>query len=157
MGLFTPDRYPTTNQSMHTIWLGDQWVLLGLLTGIWVRDYSQEWKWLKENCIIKAHPSMVTTHKIWTLLLSASFSGWSSIRAFFEACLVWESSLKLNSFWERLSALIAYSGREGPSESVKFQGLPEAILNCLPSCLKRSPVGWTVSILGKAVTEHWNR
>ena len=32
--------------------------------------------------------------------------------------------------------MIAYSGREGPSESGQFQGLPEAILSCLPSCLR---------------------
>ena len=44
-----------------------------------------------------------------------------------------------------LSAFIAYSSREGLSESRQFQGLPEAHLSCLPSWLRSFPVGRNVS------------
>jgi hypothetical protein len=37
---------------------------------------------------------------------------------------------------EKVSAFIAYSGRKKPKESVPFQRLPEAVLSCLPSCLR---------------------
>ena len=35
-----------------------------------------------------------------------------------------------------LSFYCSYSGREGPSETVQFQGLPEGVLDCLISCLR---------------------
>ena len=38
---------------------------------------------------------------------------------------------------QALSAFIAYSGRQTPSGSSQFQGLPEAILSYLPSCIRR--------------------
>jgi hypothetical protein len=38
--------------------LVNQWVLLGLLTGIRIGDYFLEQKQLKDSCITKAHPSM---------------------------------------------------------------------------------------------------
>lgn len=44
------------------------------------------------------------------------------------------------------AAFIAYSGREGLSESARFQGPPEAISCCLPSCLNSFCAGWTISI-----------
>lgn len=51
-------------------------------------------------------------------------------------------SLLCNSvsfLWEGLLvAFIVYSVREGPSESGYFQGLPEAILSCLPSYFRSS-------------------
>ena len=34
--------------------------------------------------------------------------------------------------WGGLSVFIDYSARKEPSESVQFQGLPEAISNCIP-------------------------
>jgi hypothetical protein len=37
--------------------------------------------------------------------------------------------------------LIAYSGREEPSESGQFQGIPGVILSYLPSCLRSFPEG----------------
>lgn len=49
---------------------------------------------------------------------------------------------------EIFTTFIAYSGMEGPSESVQFQGLPEAILGCLPSILRSFSAGSNVS------TEH---
>jgi hypothetical protein len=30
----------------------------GLLTGVWVKGYLQEHKWLRGSCISKAHPSV---------------------------------------------------------------------------------------------------
>lgn len=51
-----------------------------------------------------------------------------------------------------LSAFIDYCGREGPSESGQFQGLPGALLSCLPSCLRSFSVERNVSILQKTVT-----
>jgi hypothetical protein len=38
--------------------LVDQWASLGLLTEVGVRSHLQEHKWLKDNCITKAQPSM---------------------------------------------------------------------------------------------------
>lgn len=38
---------------------------------------------------------------------------------------------QLHFLWE-VSAFIIYSGREGPSDSSKFQGLPESILSYSP-------------------------
>ena len=45
--------------------LVDEWVLLGFLTGISVRGYLQEQKWLKDSCITKAHPSMGDSSQSW--------------------------------------------------------------------------------------------
>ena len=61
----------------------------------------------------------------------------------FTAQLVSESSLLLGS---------AYSGREGPGESDQFQALPEAVLSCLPSCLRRSLQGGMFLISEETVT-----
>ena len=44
-----------------------------------------------------------------------------------------------------LSTCIAHSGKEEPNESDQFQGLPEAILSSLPSCLKIPGVFRTVT------------
>lgn len=51
-------------------------------------------------------------------------------------------------------AFIVYSGRDRPSEFGQFQVLPEAVLNCLTSCLKSFPAGWKVSIRKAIVTRH---
>lgn len=42
------------NQWQTKVKLGWPWVLLGLFTGIWVRGYLQEQKFLKDNCITLA-------------------------------------------------------------------------------------------------------
>lgn len=139
--------------------------LLGLLTGIRMRGYLQKQKWLKDNCVTNAHPSMGDSSQNLanpghTAQPAGSAAGWrvsflvglnlfQAVLAgfcFFQtAGLVSSSSLQLSSsenlcnsgssLWEGLSAFLSYSGREEPSESAHFQGLPEAILNCLPSCL----------------------
>ena len=44
------------------------------------------------------------------------------------------------------SVFIAYSVRSGPGESGQFQGLPEATLSWLPSCLKSFPAGCNIAI-----------
>jgi hypothetical protein len=62
----------------------------------------------------------------WFLLLPGS---WSGIRVFFALSE------------KGLSAFVAYFDREGPGRSTQFQELPEAILSCLPSCLKSFPTG----------------
>ena len=47
------------------------------------------------------------------------------------------------------SASIVYSGREeGPGESGQFQGLPNTVLSCLPSCLKSLPAECNFSLGG---------
>jgi hypothetical protein len=61
-------------------------------------------------------------------LVSASPRQWSSLRVF-ASWLV----------WEKLSAFTACSGGEGYDESAQFQGLPVAILSCLPFCLRSFP------------------
>lgn len=57
----------------------------------------------------------------------------------FAACLVRGNSHQ---------SLLFILGREGSSESDQFQGLPEAILGCLPSILRSFSAGSNVS------TEH---
>jgi hypothetical protein len=64
--------------------------------------------------------SVSSRQLVWSQSLLCS---WACLRVFFAAQMY--SS-------ERDSVFIAYSGREGPSESVQLQGLPEAILSCLP-------------------------
>jgi hypothetical protein len=66
-----------------------------------------------------------------------------------------ESSLQLSwseifFFWQLASAC---PGREGSSHSVQFQGLPEAILSRLPSCLKSFAASWNGLISEETVTQ----
>jgi hypothetical protein len=56
------------------------------------------------------------------------------------------------------SQQLVYFGKERPSESGQFQGLPEAILRYLPSCLRSFPEDWNVSLSEKTVIQlvhHW--
>lgn len=55
----------------------------------------------------------------------------------FKAGVVWVF-LAAWLVWAWFSAAFS-SGREGPSESHQFWGLPETILSCLPSCLRSFP------------------
>lgn len=63
----------------------------------------------------------------------------------FAACLVQSNSHQ---------SLLFILGREGPSESDQFQGLPEAILGCLPSILRHFSAGSNVSTWEDTATEH---
>ena len=45
-------------------------------------------------------------------------------------------------WFPELSFISAHSDREGPSEAGWFQGLPEAVFSCLPSCLKCISAKW---------------
>lgn len=56
--LLTLERVLTIDQSQDTAKANSltQRAFLGLLTGIWVKGYSQELKRLKDICITKAHP-----------------------------------------------------------------------------------------------------
>lgn len=156
-----------------------QWVLVGLLTGIWVRSYLQEQKWLKDSCVTKATSGdgsqswepgahWIACRQLSRLenVLSSCLIGLSLLQTALLVSapkkLVWSQSLPcslpeslLSSaelFWERISAFITYSGREGHSEFCPFQGLPEAFLSCLSPCLKSFPARWNVSILVEIVT-----
>jgi hypothetical protein len=67
-------------------------------------------------------------------LVSASLSIWSTLTIF----ATWLVRV-LNSLFFALE-------REGLIEPGQFQGLPPAILSCLPSGLRKFPEGWSVSI-----------
>lgn len=58
----------------------------------------------------------------------------------------WSAKLSL-CFREEISTLIAYSCREGLSKSDQFQGLPETLWNCSPSCLRSFPAAWNAPVL----------
>lgn len=49
--------------------------------------------------------------------------------------------------------MIVYSEREGLSESAQVQGLPAAILNCLPPYLRNFPAEWKVSISEETIIQ----
>lgn len=79
----------------------------------------------------------------------------SGPRGYFSALFLWVCSAALLHFFRGGgSAFIAYSSREGPSESHRFQGLPAAILSGLLSCLRSFPGERNVSISEEAVTQH---
>jgi hypothetical protein len=68
--------------------------------------------------------------------------GEAALCLFRAAVLVLERSSKPSlSESGQLSYFAGYSGREGPSESDHFKGLPEDILSCLPSFLRSFPAG----------------
>jgi hypothetical protein len=73
---------------------------------------------------------------LWFLLLLGS---WSGRMVFFVAFALLRVFLVA---WVGSSASIVFSGREGPSESCQFQGLPEVGLSCLSSCLSCFCAGW---------------
>lgn len=53
--------------------LVNQWDLLELHTGVWMRNYIQEQKWLKDICVIKAYPSKSDSSqklRTWIILYS---------------------------------------------------------------------------------------
>lgn len=57
--------------------------LLGLSTGVWVRGYLQDFRWLKDNCITE-NPPLPSVHDYsWTLVLSVGLEGnstrWQSL------------------------------------------------------------------------------
>lgn len=54
-----------TDQSadIPNVQIAEPGVLLGLLTGMWLRGYSKDQKRLTGNCITKDHPAWVTDTK----------------------------------------------------------------------------------------------
>jgi len=58
-----PSREPMIKQSVDTSNLVSRWVLL---TGVWVRGYLQEQKWLRVSCLRKAHPSVSDSSRMLT-------------------------------------------------------------------------------------------
>ena len=79
-------------------------------------------------------------HPRWFLLLPGS---WSVLRAHFATWLVWE--------WPHLLLILGW--RKGGLGN-RFRGLLEAILNCLPLCLKDLPAGCSVSVWEKLLRQH---
>lgn len=56
--VYSPQEWPKYGYHWSSTWV-NQWVLLGLLTGVWLRGYySQGQKWLRESSITKAHPNV---------------------------------------------------------------------------------------------------
>lgn len=74
-------------------------------------------------------------------------AAWLLISASFKK-LVWSQSLLCHLAYLRgtLSFHCLLCWERGPSESRKFQVLPDIVFSCLPSCLSSFPAGWNVSI-----------
>lgn len=110
-----------------------EWVSLVFLTGIWVRNYLQEQKWLKDDASPRPTPAWVTAHKSgnlehkaqptesskgWRVSIPSNSSrqigwllpgSWSPLRIFLAA--------PLHVVWEELPAFIALLWLGRPSES----------------------------------------
>ena len=131
--------------------LVDEWVLLGFLTGISVRGYLQEQKWLKDSCITKAHPSMGDSSQSWEPgAHCTACRQLNRLESVLSRCLSW-SKLLPDSWYEggsfesllcssasfhlrgTLSFYCSLAGKE-PSESDQLQGPFWDLL--LPSCLR---------------------
>lgn len=158
MHRLTPHKEPVTDQDEDATKVPsvNQWLILGLLTEIWVRDYLREHVCLLKDSLHHQSPPLhgwqLTELGPWSTVQPAgSSAGWSVLSrrlgwskphpgdstgfCFFQAaCLVCESSLQFGlSERDSLCAdFLDYCGRSGPIESDKFPGLPETILNCLP-------------------------
>lgn len=168
-----------------------QWVVLGLLAGIWVTGCLQEQKWLKKSVVFAKFPlGLVTGHKAenlehdvqpvgssasWRVSFPSNclnlFPGSSTGCSFFQTSTLESVNSFQLFFSERLlcsSAFFCLWGilrfycllcQEGGIVNLGVLGeLSEALLSCLPSCLKSFSVGWNISILEKTVhnTTHIN-
>lgn len=125
--LVTPDQELTTDQTMRTLPksnLVNQWVLLGLLSGMWVRGYLKEYKWLKDSCTTQCLPQHERcSWNLETTQLAGKLPCWRVPPPNIAAglCLFQAGSL----VWGTVSVSL---GRKGPSESDQFRGLPEAFV-----------------------------
>lgn len=63
--LLIPVRELMTDENAGTTNLVDQWVLLELLIGIWMRGYLEEWKLPKGRCNTKGYPSTGNSLQSW--------------------------------------------------------------------------------------------
>lgn len=61
----------TGNLWQNKVWIPpkpnmvNQWFLLVLFMGVWVRGYLQEQQWLKDSCIAKAYPNVHESSQRW--------------------------------------------------------------------------------------------
>lgn len=87
--LLTPDAEPSTDQIY--LWpksnLVNQWALLELLTGIWMKGYLQEQKSLKDSWITKAQPNMADSSQSWGHEHTVEHPGSSVGRRVLSKCL----------------------------------------------------------------------
>lgn len=76
-GLFT-QRETQRDQSTDTTKsnLVNQWILLGLLTGVWVKGHSERQKWLKDICITMGDSSQNLGHLGYIAQPAGSSTGW---------------------------------------------------------------------------------
>lgn len=80
----------------------NQWILLELLTGIWVRCYWQEQKWLTDSCITKDHIYTCDSPQNWEPKAHCA-ACWlfSRLESFPSWWLIWSKSLPCSwaGFW----------------------------------------------------------
>ena len=147
--LLTPGRVPKTDQNMDTtkVNLGEPRSLIGVTYRNMGEELHTGGEVIQRQLHHQAHPSMGDSSQSW--------EHWSTLHSQQAGCRVylsWSKPLPGSSsgfwfcqaagvvapelVWQGLSAFIAYSGREGPSESGQFQELPEAILSCSLSCFR---------------------
>jgi len=134
--------------------LVNQWVSLELLAGVWVMGSLQAQKWFKDTWEPRLHctacrklnrlENILSRRLSWSKPLPGSSTGFCFFPAVGLVSWVFAAAWFI---WQWLSAVsIAYSGSKGSSKFGQFQGLPEAIMTCLPSCLISFPAEWNVLI-----------
>jgi hypothetical protein len=144
-------------------------MLLGLFWRIWMGVIQRSRNDSKIAAPPKHTPAWLTVHQSWNFglhwttwrqlnRLKCLFQWlswykplWGSLDCFcvFQvAALIWESFFAAWLRWLSTSC-IAYYGWEENNKSGQFQGLPEALVSCLPLCLGSFPAEWKVSILKK--------
>jgi hypothetical protein len=159
--LLTPDREPMTDQSMNRP------PKFSLVNNEFHWGCLQEQKWLKARCPTKAHSSMgdssqkqrtlrvLHSHAAFPAAVGSSIGlretllrysvGLNLCRQISGFVLLPGSCSGLKVFLAclrvTLPSFFDYSERKEPRASGQFQGLPEAILNCFPLCLKSRPEG----------------
>lgn len=128
---------------------------------------------MNQPCISEAHPS--TGHG------KQKLGAWSTLHNPAGCLTHWRVSFKVTLNLSRETCLVPVSSRQGSGlnllrnlahlrmnlsslycllwsgsaiESSQFQGLPGAILSCLPLCLKSFSGGWDVSVWKATVTQY---
>lgn len=106
--LLTPDRELTTDKSNDTTKANfiNHWMLLGILTGIWLKYYIHEHKWLEECCMTQSYHSVNGSLTGNMDVIKQFDDSWTCIRVSFCSCSSGLWYFQTAQFlWECLSPL----------------------------------------------------